>query len=95
MSLVKHVCQRCNDSFASKYSLKRHLEKVQCRVNNVINSIDKSFQIIDFKDQQVVCHICNEKVPSRVKLIKHLNLQHLFNASIETDSFASKEEFLE
>lgn len=84
----KHVCLKCNDEFKSKYNLKRHLETVQCRVFRAHLS-SQDAQVVEFKDQQLICHICKLKVPSRVKLISHLNVTHLFQSSIETDSFSS------
>ena len=53
-------------------------------------SQEKISQAIESQDQQVICHACAKKMFFRVKLKGHLNVEHFFPASIETETFSSK-----
>lgn len=97
-------CPMCGDELASKFSLKRHFDGVSC-VNQFVLGANKSGicdnaetatsecskGLIQPENLHIACHICYQKLPIRVELISHLNVNHLFHAQIETTDFDTKE----
>lgn len=81
-SVVK--CFLCVDTFATNYSLKRHLGSIHGLSEEDIKQQFKSAK-------QILCHVCGKEIPSRNKLVEHLSCKHKLPVRLEEEVFNTYE----